>query len=170
MNSLGFSEVSISDSFMKDSDCDFLKNYFEEYYVNKSNVWGGTNVISLSDTPSSHLKKSFIRKKHLWKISRKFPFLKYQYDNLVKWLPGSFSENHYDRDFPHSKVRTVNDWTAVCYLNDDFRGGETIVMDTASYPKKGKLVVFNSKRLMHGVGRVDGNRYTLISWWKEIRK
>ena len=170
MNSLGFSEVSISDSFMKDSDCDFLKNYFEEYYVNKSNVWGGTNVISLSDTPSSHLQKSFIRKKHLWKISRKFPFLKYQYDNLVKWLPGSFSENHYDRDFPHSKVRTVNDWTAVCYLNDDFRGGETIVMDTAAYPKKGKLVVFNSKRLMHGVGRVDGNRFTLINWWKEIKK
>ena len=58
MNSLGFSEVSISDSFMKDSDCDFLKNYFEEYYVNKSNVWGGTNVISLSETPSSHLQKS----------------------------------------------------------------------------------------------------------------
>tara|TARA_R100001594_G_C4027175_1_gene260487 strand:- start:930 stop:1442 length:513 start_codon:yes stop_codon:yes gene_type:complete len=169
MNSLGFSEVSISDSFMKDSDCDFLKNYFEEYYVNKSNVWGGTNVISLSDTPSSHLKKSFIRKKHLWKISRKFPFLKYQYDNLVKWLPGSFSENHYDRDFPHSKVRTVNDWTAVCYLNDDYEGGELLLENKPFKPKKGRLIVFPGKKIFHSVKEVHGNRYTHIAWWQELK-
>ena len=64
----------------------------------------------------------------------------------------------------------IVDWTSVCYLNDDFGGGETIVSDTAFYPKKGKLVVFNSKKLMHGVGRVNGNRYTVIAWWEDTQK
>ena len=69
---------------------------------------------------------------------------------------GSFKEN--------------NDWTSVCYLNDDFEGGETLIEDKSIKPKKGTLVVFPSKKMSHGVSLVKGNRYTYIAWWEETCK
>ena len=66
------------------------------------------------------------------------------------------------------KIVKQNHWTSVCYLNDDYEGGETLIEDDTIKPQKGRLVVFPSKKMEHGVSLVKGKpRYTYISWWRE---
>ncbi len=66
------------------------------------------------------------------------------------------------------KIVKKNDWTSVCYLNDDYEGGETLLSNNMVPPQKGRLVVFNSKNIPHGVNEVLGTRYTYTAWWQEI--
>ena len=64
-----------------------------------------------------------------------------------------------------------NDWTSVCYLNDDYEGGETLIEDGIFKPKRGRLVVFPSKKMNHGVSLVKSRvRYTYIAWWQQKLK
>ena len=39
--------------------------------------------------------------------------------------------------------------------------------DLDTIPKKGRLLVFPSKKILHGVSPVHGDRYTHIAWWQE---
>ena len=168
--------VASKDDVLSSKECDLLISYYEEQ--ERISPWDSdtpgkaSRYFRMMDIPFYHLRMWLWWRSHLRKVKKDFPFLEFNYGQIVHWPNGSSKGLHIDVDYPPSKEvgSGIVDWTAVCYLNDDFRGGETIVMDTAAYPKKGKLVVFNSKRLMHGVGRVDGNRYTLVSWWKEIKK
>ena len=168
--------VASKDDVLSSKECDLLISYYEKQ--ERISPWDSdtpgkaSRYFRMMDIPFYHLRISLLWRLHLWRVKKDFPFLEFNYGQIVHWPHGSSKGLHIDVDFPPSKEvgSGIVDWTSVCYLNDDFRGGETIVMDTASYPKKGKLVVFNSKRLKHGVGRVDGNRFTLINWWKEIKK
>ena len=168
--------VASKDDVLSSKECDLLISYYEKQ--ERISPWDSdtpgkaSRYFRMMDIPFYHLRISLLWRLHLWRVKKDFPFLEFNYGQIVHWPHGSSKGLHTDVDFSPSKDvgSGIVDWTVVCYLNDDFKGGETIVMDTASYPKKGKVVVFNSKRLMHGVGRVDGNRYTLISWWKEIKK
>lgn len=57
--------------------------------------------------------------------------------------------------------------TAICYLNDEFAGGETYFSKygVTIVPKAGDLVMFPS-RYRHGVKRMSGGvRYTLPTWF-----
>ncbi len=60
------------------------------------------------------------------------------------------------------------DLSVVCFLNDDFAGGELVFpqLDLAIEPRAGTLVCFPSDHnFIHGVNRVrSGHRYTLVSW------
>tara|TARA_B100002019_G_C20716093_1_gene332603 strand:- start:146 stop:445 length:300 start_codon:yes stop_codon:yes gene_type:complete len=99
----------------------------------------------------------------MYRIKKKFKFRK-NYDQIVYWPPSSFKALHKD-----GTVDKENDWTSVCYLNDNFEGGETIIEHKKIKPQKGRLVVFPSKKLLHGVSVVKKTpRYTFISWWREV--
>ena len=94
-------------------------------------------------------------------ISRKFN-LSLNYDQLVVWSPGVGKDLHKDgEDVTH------NEWVSVCYLNDDFHGGETIIEDQMIKPRRGGLTVFNSNKLYHGVTPASAWRSTYIAWWKK---
>ena len=167
--------VESKEDALSSKDCDFLLSYYKKQkrigqWDNGAN--NSTRFFRMMDIPFYHLRMSLLWRLHLRKVKKNFPFLEYNYSQIVHWPHGSSMKFHTDVDFSPSKDvgSGIVDWTAVCYLNDDFRGGETMVMDTVTYPKKGKLVVFNSKRFMHGVERVYGNRYTLISWWKDLKR
>ena len=89
--------------------------------------------------------------------------LKLNYDQIVFWPPSSFKDMHKD-----GLIDKNNDWTSVCYLNDDYEGGETMIESDLIKPKKGRLVVFPSKKMSHGVSLVKRiPRYTYIAWWQE---
>ena len=46
-----------------------------------------------------------------------------------------------------------------------------MIEDSAIKPKKGKLTLFPSKKMEHGVSLVrDRSRYTYIAWWQEKLK
>ena len=78
------------------------------------------------------------------------------------WSPGVGKDLHKD-----GEDVTQNEWVSVCYLNDDFHGGETIIEDQMIKPRRGGLTVFNSNKLYHGVTPASAWRYTYIAWWKK---
>ena len=116
----------------------------------------------MNKTSPLHFKKSQIRDYYLNTIAKDFP-LKLNYDQIVKWPNKSFKNLHRD-----GTVVKENHWTSVCYLNDDFQGGETLLDNNMVPIQKGRLVVFNSRFIPHGVNEVLGTRYTYTAWWQEI--
>ena len=89
--------------------------------------------------------------------------LKLNDDAIVFWPPNSFKKMHKD-----GTIQKKNEWVSLCYLNDDYEGGETMIESDLIKPKKGRLVVFPSKKMSHGVSLVKRiPRYTYIAWWQE---
>jgi len=84
------------------------------------------------------------------------------YGQIVHWPNGSFMHRHYD-----GKIHKQNSFSAICYLNDNFKGGRTLLQDKKIVPEIGKVIVFNSQKMEHGVEEVIGDRFTYISWWKK---
>ncbi len=152
-------DLKIIDNFLTNTECDFLIDYFKKSSHKKE--WRGTYLIPLNYQPFN-LRLSYICFKYTYRIKKKFK-LKKNYDNIVFWPTSSFKKMHRD-----GAVKKNNEWTSVCYLNDNFEGGETLIEDKKIKPKKGRLVVFPSKKLYHGVSVVRKfSRYTYISWWRE---
>jgi leucine proline-enriched proteoglycan (leprecan) len=65
-------------------------------------------------------------------------------------------------------------YTAVMYMNDDFEGGETIIMKENSNeieylykPQKDSVLIFRSdESCLHGVKKIEkGERLTLSMWF-----
>jgi len=77
---------------------------------------------------------------------------------IVQWPVGSKMEPHKD----------IGDkFSFLIYLNDNFKGGETIIDGITIKPKQGRLVLFSNGYYEHEVTEVtDGIRYTLIAWYK----
>jgi hypothetical protein len=71
--------------------------------------------------------------------------------------------SHADNANPDGSLHTMayRDFSAVVYLNDDYRGGEFYftALDTVIKPKKGMLVAFSSGFYHeHAVLRVEGSQ------------
>lgn len=64
------------------------------------------------------------------------------------------------------------DLSVVCFLNDDFEGGELVFpqLDLSIEPRAGTLVCFPSDHhFIHGVNPVrKGHRYTAVSWMRIV--
>ena len=84
------------------------------------------------------------------------------YGQIVHWPNGSFMHRHYD-----GKEFKDNNFSAICYLNDNFKGGRTLLQEKRIDPEIGKVIVFNSQKMEHGVEEVIGDRFIYISWWKK---
>ena len=84
------------------------------------------------------------------------------YGQIVHWPSGSYMNRHYD-----GTVHKQNSFSAICYLNDGFKGGRTLLQNKRINPEIGKVIVFHSKKIEHGVEEVIGDRFTYISWWKK---
>ena len=83
------------------------------------------------------------------------------YGQIVYWPPFSHMDCHYDFTIENKDV-----FTSICYLNDDFEGGRTLLEDKKIEPEVGKVIVFISNKMKHGVEEVRGGRFTYISWWR----
>lgn len=59
--------------------------------------------------------------------------------------------------------------TSITYLNNDYRGGETIFSDgTSIAPKIGRTVIFDGLKHYHGVNSISNNdRYIMPIWYKK---
>ena len=152
--------MKVIDDFLSEDECDFLIDYYKKY-PNKKTYYA-ILLLSMKDTSLFDLRKSWIRNRYLSRIKKEFP-LKLNYDQIVFWPPNSSRDMHKD-----GSIHKNNDWTSVCYLNDNYEGGYTLIEDDEFKPKKGRLVVFPSKKMSHGVSLVKRiPRYTYIAWWQE---
>jgi len=81
---------------------------------------------------------------------------------VVKWPQNSFMNPHRDT----SSEKTV--FTSITYLNDNYDGGRTYLLnDIVFKPKTGRTVFFDGQYYEHGVSSVTGGlRYTLPIWYK----
>ena len=161
----GMNVISV-DNFLSSRECDFFINYYKKYYDEKKSYaesYNDTYTLILPWTPFFHFRQLMLRLRCAKKVLELKSTINLNYDQLVLWPPHSSKDMHKDVSY-----KRPTDWTSVCYLNDDFSGGRTLIEDTAIDPLKGKMVLFNSSNLSHGVEEVyEGYRYTYISWWGE---
>ena len=152
--------MKVIDDFLTEDECDFLIDYYKKYPDKQT--YDATLFLLMKDTSLFDLRKSWIRYRYLKRIIKEF-CLKLNYDQIVFWPPSSFKDMHKD-----GLIDKNNDWTSVCYLNDDYEGGKTMIESDLIKPRKGRLVVFPSKKMSHGVSLVKRiPRYTYIAWWQE---
>ena len=80
------------------------------------------------------------------------------YFQIVKWPVGEFQGPHKDMEY--------HCYSSIIYLNDNFKGGETIIDGTVIKPKSGLMVLFDGNNLMHSVNKIEkGIRYTMPCWY-----
>lgn len=160
--SINDKSVYLIDNFLKPHECDRIINYTN--FVGKNEEFLGRKIYLCKDISIFNSRTFLIYKKYLRKISHQFNF-NLNFGQIVEWTSGTSCDIHKDITYPGDPT-TDNFWTTVCYLNDDFQGGVTIVEDRIFEPQKGQLLVFNGKVLSHGVSKTFGTRYTMIAWWK----
>jgi len=87
--------------------------------------------------------------------------------DIVYWKTGMEMEAHRDNQYtPHADL-SARQYSAVCYLNDDYSGGSTFFSEENKecIPETGKIVTFKSE-VEHGVNKViGGDRYTIAMWF-----
>lgn len=96
---------------------------------------------------------------------------------LVMWKEGKSMAIHKDNGYENDKEQFwMRKYSAVLYLNDDYDGGETIILkensdevEIENKPKKGSAIIFRSdESCLHGVKEVLwGDRLTLGMWFAD---
>ena len=97
------------------------------------------------------------------------------FTDIVLWQEGREMGLHIDNGEGKKELKELftRTFTSVLYINDGFKGGETIIRglnNTQHYiskPKKGSIIIFTSdSKSEHKVNRVTkGNRITSSSWF-----
>lgn len=91
--------------------------------------------------------------------------IKIDWANIVRWPTKSWQHMHLDTQ---SRETT---FTSILYLNSNFRGGETRLLDgTHIAPVPGRMFCFDGAKYEHAVEHVvSGDRYTIAAWYKKIQ-
>lgn len=108
------------------------------------------------DARVNNVLKPLVR--HLWQHN----LTEHEGTQLVRYSPGG----HY---IPHSDVGRLTRnryYTVLCYLNDDFEGGNTQfpALKYSVVPRCGKAILFPSAYLHGGEPVIRGEKYILVSW------
>ena len=83
------------------------------------------------------------------------------YVGVVRWPPGTFMKPHVD----DNNIHNPDVFAAMLYLNDDFKGGNTIFEDFEVKPEVGKLIIFSNSQYLHYVSKVEGSERFVLSFW-----
>ena len=128
---------------------------------------------------TGHLKRELeiLRLNATVKMSKLYDTMIYMdYWDIVKWDVGQSMVYHADNVDENRKPFDYCGWrthSAILYLNDNYKGGETMFRDqnVKIYPETGKLLMFPAGYdYTHGVCEVtEGKRYTIALWFTENR-
>jgi hypothetical protein len=141
----------VRDNFFTEKDCLGLKNL---HHSNGPEI-NGTYPLDIKLHPTM-----LDRLNH---ISMTLADSVVDWAKLVHWPSGSFQELHYDTT---SSKTTLS---SICYLNDDYTGGQTYFSDGTIFSvKTGRIIFFDGNYFLHGVKKIEsGDRYTLAIWYKK---
>lgn len=172
------------ENFLSDEDCDLLIRMHDEFYDKLGTTWFD-NIKPLCldtmfkytlvtegpayDIRFDYLKRLVAKMNHYIHKVNKDAYV--DFSQIVEWPCGTGQPRHFDREY--------NLYTSIVYLNDDFNGGETFVdypdKTVVIKPKRGKIITFNSNKLVHGVKQVqplldfiERKRYTYAVWYKAM--
>ena len=143
-----FNIICRYDDFLNKKECDNLIDVFN-------------NSIKLTKTYKTTRTLDTTHPDLLEDLTNKLKF--YDFKNIdrmqiVLWETDMEMPSHYD---------TGDVLSFIIYLNDNYRGGETIIDDIKITPKTGRLVLFSNGFYLHKVNKIkDKKGYTLIGWYK----
>jgi len=86
----------------------------------------------------------------------------FDWGQIVEWPIESHQPFHFDTASKNTVLSSIT------YLNNDFRGGETVFADgTQIAPVPGRTVFFNGNSYLHGVNCVTkASRFTIPIWYR----
>ena len=151
------------ENFLSCDECDRLIDIHKKLFVLKGFIHNETEVFNLMsmllDQSEENIFVKYIHGKitaHIKSINQNIFVSHFE---IVKWKEGLKMDEHFDYDF-HA-------WTSVIYLNDDYKGGKTVVDGREITPTKGKIATFQGSLLLHGVNKIlKGDRYTTPVWYR----
>jgi len=144
-------EIVIKYNFITDDEIKKLIHFFNQ----------SKNIRKFRDTFVLDLHNNFLDIKNKFnKFNSKFEIDWWQ---IVQWPRGSYQPFHKDNASDKTKL------TSITYLNDDFKGGETIFIDgTVISPYPSKTIFFDGQWFEHSVLTILKNtRYTVACWYKD---
>ena len=148
--------VLIKDNFVSKKFCEDAINFFKK---NEKEIEKFRDVFVLN-LKKENLGTEFINDIH--KISKTINDSIIDWAQIVYWPKNSFQDLHFDMG---SEKTTLS---SICYLNNDYEGGQTYFEDgTIFSPLTGRMLFFDGKHYLHGVKKIiSGNRYVLAIWYK----
>jgi hypothetical protein len=150
----------IKDNFLSIDECNNLISFYEE---NKKDSIKYRDTFFL-DLKENNLDKTLVN--NISNISKLINGSDIDMAQIVYWPTGSFQDLHHDIALKNTTL------SSVCYLNDDYEGGQTYFEDGTIFShKKGRILFFDGKYYLHGVKKITSrNRYSLAIWNKNETK
>jgi hypothetical protein len=146
----------IKDNFISKEICKKTINFYKK---NKEKAEKFRDVFPLN-LKKENLEENFI--KNINNVSKAINNSVIDWMQIVYWPKNSFQDLHFDNA---SNETTLS---SICYLNDNYQGGQTYFKDgTIFSPITGRILFFDGKYYLHGVKKIiSGNRYVLAIWYK----
>ena len=150
-------QTLLLDNFINKSEADHLINLYEEH---KHLSFKFRDVYPLSIFENNLTQAKFLIEKLNAVTAPKEAIV--DWIQIVKWPKGSKQALHFD------KLSKETVLTSVCYLNDDYEGGQTYFEDSTQFaPKTGRVVFFDGMYHKHGVKQITNKtRYVASAWYK----
>jgi hypothetical protein len=170
------------DNIITDLECDIIFDYYKNNHNNNIN---NTNILPWFEGNTLYwnfLKNTSISKEI--EISREMitecvlkSYKEIIYPNtttLVMWKEGKQMNIHKDNGYENEEhILGMREFTSVMYLNDNFEGGETIILKENSNeieykckPQKGSVLIFKSdESCLHGVNKIEKGERLVLSMW-----
>lgn len=153
-------------NFLTDNECDEYITYMNEQEKNRETTRytkEGKYFDAINDKENDNIYKILGNYKELLnKLDINYEKSK---SNLAvsRYPEGSFFEKHYD--LPRKKSNKTNTYKLLVYLNDNFKGGETIYYYNDKIikvkPQKGKALIFNLDLYHEGSKIEKGEKYII---------
>jgi len=151
-------KIIILDDVLLPTECQTLIELYK--LIGPSQEWNGTYPMTI-DMTNYFLKSKVDLIKNT--VNDLFPDnISVDWSQIVAWPQGSSQLLH------HDTASTDTVLTSITYLNNNYQGGKTFIVDDIEVvPKVGRTVAFDGNHYLHGVTEVAGNfRYTLAIWYK----
>jgi hypothetical protein len=152
-------KIFIVDDVLSQFEC----NTLIEYYKTKGPTHQWQSFFPMSISKDDDYLTGFTRK-ILESVNCLLPSpIDIDWCEIVRWPSDSYMGSHRDL----SKKETI--FTSITYLNEDYEGGYTyLVNDMFFKPKIGRTVFFDGQCYEHGVSQITkGERYTIPIWYKK---
>lgn len=153
------------DDFLSKKECNNLIKFYKENINKKDRKIFATqkvkNVFPLAIDINKELKKQIINRFN--EMSSLINSSVADWGQIVRWTINSSQNLHFDNTSSETTL------SSICYLNEDFEGGQTYFQEgTLFKPKTGRALFFDGNYYFHGVKEIlSKERYILALWYKK---
>jgi hypothetical protein len=170
------------DNIITDLECDNIFNYYKNNHnndINDTNIlpWFEGNTLYWNFLKNTSISKEIEISREMITECVLKSYKEIIYPNtttLVMWKEGKQMNIHKDNGYENEEhILGMREFTSVMYLNDNFEGGETIILKENSNeieykckPQKGSVLIFKSdESCLHGVNKIEKGERLVLSMW-----